>query len=118
LEINQLLNHVAQALYDKKGFNIIALDVRGLTNLADFFLIAEGNVPKHVQALSKEIYNELASKGEKPFHMEGGALGEWVVMDYSNVMIHLFSPGLRETYDLEGLWRKGKIVSLDIQVAS
>lgn len=118
METNELLNNIAQALYDKKGFNIIALDVRGLTNLADFFLIAEGNVAKHVQALSKDIYNELASKGEKPFHTEGETLGEWVVMDYFNVMIHLFTPGLREIYDLEGLWSKGKVVNLDIQVAS
>ncbi len=118
LETNQLLNHIAQVVYDKKGFNIVAIDVRGCSNLADFFLIAEGNVAQHVQALSKEIYTTLAPYKEKPFHTEGDSIGEWVVMDYSTVMIHLFGPGLREIYDLEGLWNNGKIVNLDIQVAS
>ena len=118
MDTTQLLNHIAQALHDKKGFNIVAMDVRGLSNLADFFLIAEGNVSKHVQALSKEIYTSMSAHNEKPLHTEGDQIGEWVVMDYSNVMIHLFSPGLREMYDLEGLWSKGKIINLDIQIAS
>ncbi|MFC2049209.1 ribosome silencing factor [Chlamydiota bacterium] len=109
-----LLNIIAQLLFDKKGFNILALDVRGISTLTDYFLIAEGNVDKHVIGLAKEVVGKLRKEGEIPLHVEGLDTGEWVVIDYLEVVIHLFKPGLRDKYRLEELWREGKIVDLDL----
>jgi ribosome-associated protein len=113
IEPTRILNIIAQTLFDKKGFNILALDVRGVSTLTDYFLIAEGNVDKHVIALAKEIVARLKKEGELPTHVEGLGEGDWIVIDYLEIIIHLFRPGLREKYQLERLWREGRIVDLD-----
>lgn len=110
----QLLNLIAQLLYDKKGFNILALDVQGISTLTDYFLIAEGNVDKHVIALAKGVVVALKQEGEAPIHVEGLEQGDWVVIDYMDIVIHLFKPGLRDKYRLEELWREGMIIDLQI----
>ena len=113
-----ILNQIAQAIYDKKGFNILALDVRGLSSITDFVVIAEGNVDRHVIAIARAVVDELEKKGEIPFCVEGAEEGDWVVVDYSSIMVHLFQPGLREKYQLESLWKEAKIVDLEIHTAS
>jgi ribosome-associated protein len=110
----QFLNQIAQILFDKKGTNILALDVQKVSTLTNFFIIAEGNVDKHVVALAKEVIKALKQEGEFPIHVEGMDQGDWVVIDYLELVIHLFRPGLREKYRLEELWREGEIVDLDI----
>jgi ribosome-associated protein len=112
------LNLIAQAIYDKKGMNILALDVEGLSSITDCILIAEGNVDRHVIAIARGIMDTLQEKKEKPFHMEGLQTGDWVVLDYSGIMVHLFMPGLREKYCLEKLWNDSKIIDLQIEVDS
>lgn len=111
------LNEIAQVIYDKKGFNILALDVRGLSNITDFLLIAEGNVDRHISSIGRAIIDELAETGEKPVHVEGLRTGDWAVLDYGNITVHIFSPGLRERYSLERLWSESKIVDLDIDLS-
>ncbi len=113
----ETLNAIAQVIYDKKGFNILALDVRGLSNITDFILIAEGNVDRHVASIGKAIQEELAERGQDPIHVEGFKSGDWVVLDYADVTVHLFTPGLREKYSLERLWGESKIVDLEIDVS-
>ena len=113
-----ILNKIAQAIYDKKGFNILALDVRGISSITDFVLIAEGNVDRHVTAIARSIINDLQTIGETPYCVEGEADGDWVVVDYSSIMVHLFQPGMREKYQLESLWKESKIVDLDIHVVN
>jgi ribosome-associated protein len=111
-EPESLLNTIGQTLFDKKGFNILALDVRGISTLTDFFVIAEGNVDKHVIALAKEIVKKLKEKEISPSHVEGLEQGDWIVVDYMEIVVHIFKPGLREKYRLEELWHDGKIVDL------
>lgn len=82
--------------------------------MTDFFIIAEGSVDRHVQALAAMIMNELTPYKEKPAHVEGMSDGDWVVLDYYDVIIHLFTPEMREKYDLARLWDKGKIVDVEI----
>lgn len=113
----EILNAIAQVIYDKKGFNILALDVQGLSSITDFLLIAEGNVDRHVSSIGRAIVEELEEKGEKPVHVEGLKTGDWVVLDYVEVTVHIFSPSLRERYSLERLWNESKIVDLDIDVS-
>lgn len=112
----KLLDLAAQALFDKKGFNILALDVRGVSTMTDYFLIAEGNVDRHVIALCKELRDVMRKVGEKPIHVEGEQTGDWLVMDFGDFVIHLFQPELRQKYELEELWHEAKIVDLNIDV--
>ena len=114
--IQSTLNLIAQTLYDKKGFNILALDVHEVSTLTNYFIIAEGNVDQHVVALAKTVIEVLKKEGEIPIHVEGLDSGDWVVIDYLDVVIHLFMPGVRQKYQLEELWHDGKVFDLEINV--
>lgn len=111
------LNAIAQAIYDKKGLNILSLDVRGISTLTDYVIIAEGNVDKHVSAIAQMVIERMKKLGHPPVFVEGTKTGDWVVIDFLHIMVHIFMPGLREKYRLEELWREGKIVDLEISVA-
>lgn len=113
----EILNLIAQVIYDKKGINILALDVQGISSIADYVLIAEGNVDRHVCAIARAVIDELKQKGEHAVHVEGLKTGDWVVIDFAGIMVHLFMPGLREKYSLEKLWGESKIVDLEIDVS-
>lgn len=113
----QVLNKVAQTIYDKKGFNILVLDVREVSTLTDFFIIAEGSVDKHVIAMAQAVIEQLKEEGEQPLHKEGLQQGDWIVIDYLEMVIHLFTPGMREKYRLEELWHEGKIVDVKIDIS-
>ncbi len=114
----ELLNTVAQVIYDKKGFNIIAIDVRNLSTITDYLVIAEGNVDRHVSAIARALETELKAHGENLLHEEGLENGDWVVLDFGRIMVHLFMPGLREAYSLERLWKDAKIVDLQIETGT
>ncbi len=116
-EAKKLLDAIAQAIFDKKGFNILALDVRGFSTMTDYYVIAEGTVDRHLRAISLEIQDALGRKKINPFHVEGEHDDDWVVLDYGEVVIHLFTPELRERYALEELWKKSKIVDLEIDIS-
>lgn len=113
----EILNLVAQAIYDKKGFNILALDVREVSNMTDYFLIAEGSVNRHVKSLHFYIKEKLSQENIETYQIEGVADGEWIVMDCGNFVVHLFTPDMREKYAIEELWHKSKIIDLDIVVS-
>jgi ribosome-associated protein len=114
--MKKTLNTIAQTIYDKKGANIIALDVKGISTLTDYLLIAEGTVDRHVKALSNAVIDLLQEQGVKPIVTEGLQEGDWVVLDYGNFVIHFFTHELRERYSLEEVWSKGKIIDLDIKM--
>lgn len=106
-----MLNRIAQIIYDKKGSNILALDLQGICSIANYLLIAEGNVDRHVISIAQAIIED----GRAPLHVEGLANGDWVVIDFGDIIVHLFQPGLREKYSLEKLWKSGQIVDLHIE---
>jgi ribosome-associated protein len=112
------LNAIAQTIFDKKGSNVLALDVRGISTLTDYVIIAEGNIDKHVIAIARAIIDRLQQLGQSPMYIEGIKAGDWVVIDYLHIMVHIFMPGLRDKYQLEQLWREGHIVDLQIDVTS
>jgi ribosome-associated protein len=111
-EENKILNELAQALYDKKAENILVLDARQFSTMSDYFVIAEGSIERHVSALSRTVVETFE---EKPLHVEGEVEGDWVVVDYGNIVIHLMTHEMREKYDLESLWREAKIVDVKIE---
>ena len=113
----ELLNTIAQIIYDKKGFNIIAMDLRGLSSINDYMIIAEGNVDRDVKALAASVIEDLKKEEEiSPYKVEGKLGGDWIVIDYQDVIVHLFMPYLREKYQLERLWSEGKIIDLTINI--
>lgn len=109
------IQQIAQTIYDKKGENIIALDVRGISSISDFVLIADGNVERHIIALAKEIEDIMRDQGQKPCQVEGLQNGDWVVLDYFQIVIHLFIPEMRQKYQLQRLWPDGKIIDLNLE---
>ena len=91
-----MLNLIGQAIYDKKGFNILALDVHGLSDITDYLVIAEGNVDRHGSSIAHSIIDKMKEEGVPLLHSEGVKDGDWVVLDYGQIMVHIFSkPGLR-----------------------
>ncbi len=111
-----LLYKLAQAIYDKKGINILAIDVRGVSTVTDYLLIAEGNSERHVNALSKVVVDVLESSRAELLNVEGRPSCSWMVIDAGEILVHLFTPFLRQKYGLEQLWHEGKIVELELNM--
>lgn len=109
------IQKLAQVIFEKKGENIIAIDVRGISSITDYILIADGNVDRHVIALAQEIEKTMRDLGEKPSQVEGTQEGDWVVLDYMQVVVHLFIPEMRQKYQLERLWPEGQIIDLSLK---
>ena len=112
----EILNTIAQVIYDKKGLNIVGIDVKGIFNLTDYCMVASGNVDRHVKAMSHEIIEKVREMGLKPLYVDGGDTGEWIVIDYGEIIVHLLVPELRDRYRLEELWHDGKILNLELMV--
>ncbi|MBU2522614.1 MAG: ribosome silencing factor [Desulfobacterales bacterium] len=97
-----------KAALNKKVTGLVALDVRGLTSIADYFIICSGLSNRQVGAVAEYIQIDLKKNGIKPLSIEGQQEGHWVVMDYGHVIIHIFYEPIRTLYDLEGLWIDAK----------
>lgn len=110
--VEQHVQLVTKAIHEKKGLNILALDVRGLSTITDFMVIAEGTVYVHVIAIAKEVLKVMEAQGVVPLHVEGLEEGDWVVLDFPDFMVHIFVPSLREKYQLEKLWPQSTLVDL------
>jgi ribosome-associated protein len=97
-----------QAAESKQARDVLVLDVRETTSFTDYFLIATGANTRQVQAIADGITQALKRLGEHPSSLEGYENAEWVLIDYGDFVIHIFSPKAREYYDLERLWRDAK----------
>ena len=104
LALDDALQPFVEAAQGKKASRIILLHVKELTSIADAFLICSGQSHRQVSAIGEHIRLELKKQGLKPLNIEGLKDGQWVLMDYGHILIHVFYEPLREFYDLEGLW--------------
>jgi ribosome-associated protein len=105
-----------QAAESKKAADIKVLDLTGITSFTDHFVICTGSNPKQVQAISDEITLQLKNtRGELPLSVEGYSQAEWVLIDYADFLVHIFSPKAREYYALERLWRAAKTLEFEQQ---
>lgn len=86
------------------------LDVRPVTLLADYFVICEGSTARQIRAIVEGVRESLRERRVNPLHAEGSADAGWVLLDYSDVILHVFSPEVRRYYDLEDLWREAPVV--------
>jgi ribosome-associated protein len=101
------LNHlIVEGIRDKKGKNIVQLDLRKLGDApADFFIICEGDSNTHVKAISDSIYKKVKEEMQTmPSHTEGSSNAKWILMDYFNTVVHVFYPETRHFYEIENLW--------------
>ena len=102
---------IVEGIRDKKGKNIIQLDLRKLGDApADFFIICEGDSSTHIKAISDSVYKRVKDDLQtSPTHTEGTTNATWVLMDYFNTVVHVFYPETREFYELENLWSDAEI---------
>ncbi len=96
---------VVNALEDLKGKAIEVIDVRGLTSVTDTLIVVSGTSNRHVKSLADNVVTETKQSGIRPLGVEGEDIGEWVLVDYGELVLHVMLPATREFYDLERLWR-------------
>ncbi|MBE5040295.1 ribosome silencing factor [Ructibacterium gallinarum] len=109
---NKTVNIIFQVLDSKKAKDIEVLDVRGLTTLADYFIIATGGSDRQVQALCDHVEEELEKQDVFPVNKEGYRSGEWVLLGYDDAIVHIFQQEPRDFYDLARIWKDA--VSVDM----
>ena len=100
----------AKAAESKKVMDLRILDLRDVTSFTDFFVVCSVTNPRQAHAVSDEIETQLKQLGELPVSIEGYDTAEWILMDYGDFIVHIFSETARAYYDLERLWRHGKVV--------
>lgn len=101
----------AREALQHKALDLVVLDVSGLSSFTDFFLICSGKSSRQVQGIADKLETSLSQLGIKPLGIEGRVEGHWVLMDYADVVIHIFYEPVRYFYDLESLWSDAKRVS-------
>lgn len=102
-----------EAARDRKGRDLVVLDLRGLSTATDYFFIGTGTSDIHVRGMADHIIDELKRMGVRPNHVEGLQGGRWILIDYIDFVIHLFHPAAREFYQLEHLW--GDAARFDVE---
>jgi len=109
--LNDFSNSIIEAIDDKKGYGIVSIDLRKLNNpLTDMFIICHGTSDRQVEAIAENIEKHIFVKyNEKPLHKEGFENKEWILIDYFDVIIHIFLEEKREFFNLESLWGDGEL---------
>lgn len=105
-----MAHKIIEALEDKKGEDILLLDIKDVATFTDYFVICNGSSDRMLDALAKSVLEATKNDYKKKGRINGKAMEGWMVLDYGDVVVHLFSPDMREYYDLEGLWNDGKVL--------
>jgi ribosome-associated protein len=111
---DDLLTLIIKGIEDVKGSDLSILDLRGIENtVCDYFVICTGGSNTQVKAISGSVQKVVSKEvHEKPWHVEGEENGEWVLMDYVSIVVHVFQKHIREYYDIESLWGDAKITQI------
>lgn len=113
-----LAKKVVQLAWNKKGKNIIIIDLKKVMNVTDYFILISGESDVHVKALANHIEKELKKEKITIWHKEGFQQLKWVLMDYIDIVIHIFRPDVRDYYNLEKLWGDAKITKIKDHAAN
>jgi len=113
VETKDLADTCGRLALEKKARDVVVLDLSGLTDITDYFVLASGTSERHVLTISEVIEHDMKEKGITPFSTEGYEEGRWVIIDYGDVVVHVFLQSLRELYDLESLWIEAKRYVMD-----
>lgn len=109
----EMVRLAIQSLEDKKGEDIRIIDIREVSVLADYFIIASGSNANQVQAMTDNVEEVLGKAGYEPRQIEGYRSANWILMDYGDIIVHVFCREDRLFYDLERIWRDGAIVDIE-----
>mgnify|MGYP002513900326 FL=1 len=110
----ELVQTIIEGIQDKKGKNIVVADLTEINEtICKYFIICEGNTPSQLSAITDSIYdNVLKENHEKPIGIDGLRNAQWIALDYSDVMVHIFLPEVRDFYHLENLWADAESVDI------
>tara|TARA_B100001778_G_C18467247_1_gene574017 strand:+ start:394 stop:744 length:351 start_codon:yes stop_codon:yes gene_type:complete len=109
---NKIITNISSFLEEKKAWNIKLIDVREISTISDFFIIANGSNIPHLKALFEGLYLFLKKQGFNDIRKNGLPESGWMILDVYGIMIHLFDNDIRDFYDLEGLWRDAPITNI------
>ncbi|MGQ9747455.1 MAG: ribosome silencing factor [Candidatus Caldatribacteriaceae bacterium] len=101
---------IKKAVEDKKAFDVVVLDLKGLFPFSDYWIICSGSSLIQTKVIAEEIVRRTKAEKIYPLHVEGEETGEWILIDYGNVMVHVFREEERIFYQLEKLWRQARLV--------
>ena len=107
--IRDLARRAAAICVDNKGQDVVLIKLAGVSDMTDYFVVASGTSDTHVRSMAEHVIEELRQAGFRVHHVEGLAQGRWVLLDYVDVVVHLFHPALRNFYQLERLWSDAEI---------
>jgi ribosome-associated protein len=115
ISTDDLLASIIKGIEDVKGLDIDILDLREIENsVCDYFIICNGNSNTQVNAIVSSVQKGVSKElKDKPWHIEGTDVGEWVLMDYVSIVVHVFQKHIREYYNIESLWGDAKITSIE-----
>jgi ribosome-associated protein len=106
----ELARAIVNALEDKKGEEILLIDIKDVASFTDYFVICNGTSDRMLNALAKGVHETISKEHKKKGRVEGDPAGGWMILDYGSVVVHLFSPDQRDYYRLEELWQEGKVL--------
>ncbi|MHC5202528.1 ribosome silencing factor [Myroides sp. LJL119] len=114
---DELIANIIKGIEAVKGANITIIDLKDIDNTpCDYFIICEGNSSTQVNAISGSVQKTVSKElHDKPWHVEGEVASEWILMDYVNVVVHIFQKHIRDYYQIENLWGDAKITRIDSQ---
>ena len=105
MDVEQLKTTILNALEERKGRDIVTLDVREMSGVTDFMVVCSGTSNRHVKSLANNVWVEVKKRGIVPLGIEGENTGDWVLVDFGDVVVHVMLPEARLFYDLERLWQ-------------
>jgi ribosome-associated protein len=109
----ELAQRAAQICRDYKANDVVLLDLRGVTDMSDFFIVASGTSDTHVRSVGEHLAEEMKKLGSPVYHMEGTTQGRWVLLDFVDFVVHVFHPTLRDFYQLERLWADAETIPIE-----
>jgi len=113
LDSNTLANNIAELIFNKKGYDVRIIDLRELVSFTDYFVICSADSDTQVKAIADEIDKSLRDEGLKCWHKEGYRALSWVLLDYVDVVVHVFKKEMREFYNLEKLWGDAPVIEVE-----
>jgi len=116
MESQELVKIISKQASALKAENIKVLELQGISSIADFFVVCHGNSDRQVRAIAERVIDELKKVGRRPLSIEGREEGHWVLVDYGEVVLHVFDEESRKHYDLEGFW--DQVPRLRLRLAS
>ena len=114
----EIIGQIVENLQSKKGLDILLMDLRSSTDTTDFFILCTATSDLHVKTLADEVTNKLKEQGHRPWHVEGYKSRRWILIDYVDIVVHIFRREAREFYALERLWGDAECTSFEDDLVS